>query len=78
MDYPDVPQAWRHPLIGGEPMPVLTIDFRSPAGILRFFETITTFAAPLSVTLDDLRIDCTFPGMLLWTQSCTNLYTRPP
>lgn len=60
--YPDVPEAWRRRPIGGDVKPVLTIDFLSPAGPLRFFETITTFAAPLSVTLDELRIDCAFPA----------------
>lgn len=60
--YPDVPPAWRRPAYAADAEPVLTIDFKSPAGPLRFFETITTFAAPLSVTLDDLRIDCAFPA----------------
>ncbi|MBW8734697.1 MAG: transcriptional regulator, partial [Asticcacaulis sp.] len=62
MTYPDIPETWRHPAIGPEASPVLTIDFKSPLGTLSFFETITTFAAPLSVTLDELRIDCTFPA----------------
>ncbi len=61
MAYPDVPVEWRRPAIGGEAQPVLTIDFRSPMGTLRFFETITTFAAPLTAALDELRIDCTYP-----------------
>jgi transcriptional regulator with XRE-family HTH domain len=59
--YPDVPPAWRFGGIGGEIEPLLTLDFRSPAGRLRFFETITTFASPFDVTLDELRIDCAFP-----------------
>jgi hypothetical protein len=36
--------------------PVLGLVFRSPEGPLRFFETITTFATPLDVTLDELDI----------------------
>jgi transcriptional regulator with XRE-family HTH domain len=59
--YPGVPAEWRFRGMGGEIEPVLTLDFRSPAGPLRFFETITTFAGPLDVTLDELRIDCAFP-----------------
>ncbi|MGY4395119.1 transcriptional regulator with XRE-family HTH domain [Sphingomonas sp. UYAg733] len=59
--YPGVPQQWRFRSVGVEAEPVLTLDFRSPAGPLRFFETITTFAAPLDITLDELRIDCAFP-----------------
>lgn len=62
MAYPDIPRAWHHPAIGPEASAVLTIDFKSPLGTLSFFETITTFAAPLSVALDELRIDCTFPA----------------
>jgi transcriptional regulator with XRE-family HTH domain len=59
--YPDVPQEWRFRGIGGDVEPLLTLDFHSPAGPLRFFETITTFASPFDVTLDELRIDCAFP-----------------
>lgn len=62
LNYPDVPAAWRHRDLGFEPEPVMTMVFNSRAGPLRFFETITTFAAPRDVTLDELRIDCAFPA----------------
>lgn len=62
LKYPDVPAAWRLRQLGPEPEPVLTMVFKSRAGPLRFFETITTFAAPRDVTLDELRIDCAFPA----------------
>ncbi len=62
LSYPDVPAAWRHRSLGPEPEPVLTMIFNSRAGPLRFFETITTFASPRDVTLDELRIDCAFPA----------------
>lgn len=71
--YPDIPKAWRNRPIGADIKPVLTIDFRSPAGNLRFFETITTFAAPLSVTLDELRIDCAFPADEATAEVCRQL-----
>jgi hypothetical protein len=29
---------------------------------LRFFSTISTFGTPHDVTLDELRIECMFPG----------------
>jgi transcriptional regulator with XRE-family HTH domain len=61
LSYPDVPAAWCFSGIGGEAEPILTLNFHSPAGPLRFFETITTFAAPFDVTLDELQIDCAFP-----------------
>jgi len=73
LSYPDVPAEWRHAAIGADSKPVLIIDFRSPAGNLRFFETITTFAAPLSVTLDELRIDCAYPADDLTTAVCRRL-----
>ncbi|NMW23686.1 transcriptional regulator, partial [Rhodanobacter denitrificans] len=60
--YPDVPPRWRERELGGEPSPIVTFSFRSKFGELRFFETFTTFAAPYDVTLDELRIDCTFPA----------------
>lgn len=60
--YPDVPARWREREPGEEPSPIVTFTFRSKFGELRFFETFTTFAAPYDVTLDELRIDCTFPA----------------
>lgn len=76
MTYPDIPREWRHPAVGPEANAVLTIDFRSPEGTLSFFETITTFAAPLSVTLDELRIDCTFPADDHTARVCEQLSAR--
>lgn len=60
--YPDVPARWRERELGDEPSPIVTFTFHSTRGELRFFETFTTFAAPYDVTLDELRIDCTFPA----------------
>jgi transcriptional regulator with XRE-family HTH domain len=71
--YPDVPGEWRRPMIGSEAQPVLTIDFVSPMGTLSFFETITTFAAPLTPSLDELRIDCTYPANDHTTSICRQL-----
>lgn len=60
--YPDVPQRWRARDPADEPSPIVNFLFRSTHGELRFFETFTTFAAPYDVTLDEVRIDCTFPA----------------
>jgi transcriptional regulator with XRE-family HTH domain len=60
--YPDVPARWRFRDLTSEPAPLLTLVFRSSAGELRFFETITTFSMPRDVTLDELRIECAFPA----------------
>jgi len=61
MRYPGVPALGTlHD--GRAPVPVLTLVFRSRAGELRFFETITTFSMPRAVTLEELRIECAFPA----------------
>jgi len=36
--------------------------FRSPEGELSFLKTITTFAGPRDVTLDEMRIECAYPA----------------
>lgn len=77
LNYPDVPKEWRFRSIGGPVEPVITLDFRSSEGPLRFFETITAFAAPLDVTLDELRIDCAFPVDEQTAKLCRRLAGLP-
>lgn len=60
--YPDVPSRWRTRDLGAAPPPLLTVHFRKGDQELRFFSTITTFGTPLDVTIDELRIECTFPA----------------
>jgi transcriptional regulator with XRE-family HTH domain len=74
--YPDVPPRWRERELGEEPSPIVTFTFRSKFGELRFFETFTTFAAPYDVTLDELRIDCTFPADDHTAAVCAELAAR--
>jgi transcriptional regulator with XRE-family HTH domain len=71
--YPEVPQGWRTRDIATAPTPIVTLTFASPLGPLRFFETITTFAAPRDVTLDELRIDCAFPADTHTAEVCARL-----
>jgi transcriptional regulator with XRE-family HTH domain len=71
--YPDVPARWRFRDVEVEPAPVLNLVFQSDLGQLRFFETITTFAAPRDVTLDELRIECAFPADAHTAQVCARL-----
>jgi transcriptional regulator with XRE-family HTH domain len=59
--YPDVPAHWRYRDLESEPSPILNLVFRSDEGEVRFFETITTFAGSKDITLDELRIECSFP-----------------
>jgi transcriptional regulator with XRE-family HTH domain len=71
--YPDVPARWRFRDVEQEPAPVLNLIFQSDLGQLRFFETITTFAAPRDVTLDELRIECAFPADAHTAEVCIRL-----
>jgi transcriptional regulator with XRE-family HTH domain len=71
--YPDVPARWRFRDVETEPAPVLNLVFRSELGNLRFFETITTFAAPRDITLDELRIECAFPADAHTAEVCARL-----
>lgn len=71
--YPGVPSHWRFRDVGREISPVLNLVYRSSAGQLRFFETITTFAGPRDVTLDELRIECFFPADEETTTFCQRL-----
>jgi transcriptional regulator with XRE-family HTH domain len=60
--YPDVPSQWRGREWTAPPPPVLTVEFRKDNQVLRFFSTITTFGTSRDVTIDELRIECTFPA----------------
>jgi transcriptional regulator with XRE-family HTH domain len=59
--YPDVPTRWRTRELDHTPSPLLATVMRRDDQELRFFSTITTFATPRDVTLEELRIECCFP-----------------
>jgi transcriptional regulator with XRE-family HTH domain len=71
--YPDVPPRWRTRGIGAQPSPVLTVEFRKDNTTLRFFSAITTFATSRDVTIDELRIECTFPADAATAEFCRSL-----
>jgi transcriptional regulator with XRE-family HTH domain len=62
LDYPGVPTRWRTPELDRAPAPLVTIVYRLGGRALRFFSTVTTFGTPQDVTLQELRIECFFPG----------------
>lgn len=74
--YPGVPSHWRARDMASEPSPVLNLVFRSPGGELRFFETMTTFIGPRDVTLQELRIECSFPADARTKAVCEQLRAR--
>jgi transcriptional regulator with XRE-family HTH domain len=60
--YPGVPDCWRTRAPGTAPLPLMTTVFRNDTLELHFFSTLTTFATPRDVTLEELRIECMFPA----------------
>jgi transcriptional regulator with XRE-family HTH domain len=62
LGYPGVPARWRRRELGVAPRPLLTTVLHRDRQELRFFSTITTFGTPRDVTLDELHIECCFPG----------------
>lgn len=62
VNYPGVPDSWRTREPGTIPLPLLTVIFRVDNQEVRFFSTFTRFGTPWNVTLDDLRIECSFPA----------------
>lgn len=60
--YPGVPAQWRTRELDSAPQPLLNTVFGNGDLELRFFSTITTFGTPHDVTLDELRIECSYPA----------------
>jgi len=72
--FPGVPSRWRTRELGAAPPPpLLTVRFRKGDRELRFFSTLTTFATPRDVTLDELRVECTFPADEATAELCRAL-----
>ncbi|HXZ11815.1 MAG TPA: helix-turn-helix transcriptional regulator [Candidatus Sulfotelmatobacter sp.] len=59
--YPGVPPQWHDRDLGALQAPLSTITYRKDGINLTFFWTITTFGTPQEVTLEELRIECSFP-----------------
>lgn len=59
--FPDVPTAWQAPDLGTDVDPVFSVQLRRGDVALSFFTTITTFSSPGLVTLEELRIESSFP-----------------
>ncbi len=76
--YPGVPPQWRSRELGTPPPPLLTVEFRKAGQALRFFSTITRFGTPRDVTIDELRIECTFPADDATVEFCRALARADP
>jgi transcriptional regulator with XRE-family HTH domain len=60
--YPGVPEHWHTPDPLAFVPPLLAMKLRSGSLSLAFFSTITTFAKPRDITLQQLRIECLHPA----------------
>jgi len=62
LSYPDVPTPWH----SADPLasipPLLTLRLRKGDLRLELFSTITTFANPRDITLQQIRIECFYPA----------------
>lgn len=73
--YPGIPEHWRTRDVAMAPTPLLTTVFRKGDVELRFFSTITTFGTPHDVTLEELRIECSFPADEATATTCRELFS---
>jgi transcriptional regulator with XRE-family HTH domain len=72
--YPGVPARWHTREIGAPTTPLLTTTFRKGDVELKFFSTFTTFGMPQDVTLEELRIECSFPADEATAKTCRELF----
>jgi transcriptional regulator with XRE-family HTH domain len=61
LEYPDVPASWQKPDLGAPPSPTFEIRFQRERLQVAFLTTITVFAVPGNVTLEELRLESYFP-----------------
>jgi hypothetical protein len=59
---PDIPASWRSLEPGSPGTPLLTCIYRKDGVELRFFSTFTTFGTPHDITLEELRMEHSFPA----------------
>ncbi|HWZ59113.1 MAG TPA: helix-turn-helix transcriptional regulator [Gemmatimonadaceae bacterium] len=73
LSYPNIPSRWRTRELGAPASPLSTITYAKDDVRLTFFWTITTFGTPRDVTLEELRIECSFPADDATDQFCRSL-----
>jgi transcriptional regulator with XRE-family HTH domain len=61
LSYPGMPAGWKTATTVAAP-PLLTMRLKKDDLHLAFFATLTTFANPHEVTLQQLRVECLFPA----------------
>ena len=78
LSYPGVPSRWAMP-DNVPPMPPLaTMRMRKDDLTLAFFSTVTTFATPRDLALQQLKIECFFPADTVTEQFARRVAYREP
>ena len=62
LSYPGVPARWRTPDELTPVDPLVAMQLRKGDAAMAFFSTITQFATPRDITLQQLKIECFFPA----------------
>lgn len=75
--YPGPPMRGHNRELGEPLAPLATIKYRKDGINLTFFWTVTTFGTPQDVTLEELRIECSFPADELSDRLCRDLAAAP-
>jgi hypothetical protein len=73
LEYPEVPESFRHPDFSDPSEPVFTLKVRRDGLELAFLTTITVFSAPQDVTLEELLLESYFPLDEVTTRACERM-----
>jgi len=76
--YPGVPSRWSTPDALAAMPPLISMQMRKGDLALAFFSTITMFATPRDVTLQQLKIECFFPADAVTEQVARRLALPEP
>lgn len=78
LSYSDVPEHWRTRELETPMSPLLTFVFRKEGVELRFFSTWTTFGTAYDISLEEIRIESSFPADQATVDAWNNLIASQP
>jgi len=78
LGYPGVPREWQQPDFSAPASPTLTVRLQRDDLALAFLTTVTVFSAPQEVTLEELRIESSFPLDAATVESCERIARLEP
>jgi transcriptional regulator with XRE-family HTH domain len=62
LSFPGVPSNWRMPDLSEALAPLVPVIFEKDGLEFRFFSVVTTLGTPQDITLQELRVECFYPG----------------